>query len=75
MVSARVLSVALAAMAVKHQYIEARSQRDDRDGQAHIALGDADISGCEAGDANRDRTIAIDEILVAVRHALSRCPD
>ena len=40
----------------------------------NIALGYADISGCDAGDANRDRTITIDEILVAVSHALSGCP-
>lgn len=40
----------------------------------NIALGNADISGCEAGDANRDRIVTIDEILVAVSHALSGCP-
>jgi hypothetical protein len=41
----------------------------------NIALGNADISACEAGDANGDRLITIDEILVAVSHALSGCPE
>lgn len=40
----------------------------------NIALG-ADLSGCEAGDANGDRMVTIDEILVAVSHALSGCPE
>jgi hypothetical protein len=41
----------------------------------NMALGSADISGCEAGDANGDRVITIDEILLAVSHALSGCPE
>ncbi len=39
----------------------------------NIALGNADVSGCLAGDGNGDEKITIDEILVAVRNALDGC--
>jgi hypothetical protein len=40
----------------------------------NIALGNADVSTCEAGDANHSTDITIDEILTAVNYALSGCP-
>ena len=40
----------------------------------NVALGDADVSRCEAGDANRDGAIAITELLAAVNNALMGCP-
>lgn len=38
-----------------------------------IALGLGDASACEAGDANGDGQIAINDILVAVQRLLSGC--
>ena len=40
----------------------------------NIALGDADISVCPAGDTNSDHQITIDELLAAVNSALNGCP-
>jgi len=37
------------------------------------ALGDADESTCNAGDASRDGQINVDEILTAVNNALNGC--
>ena len=39
-----------------------------------IALGNADLSTCQAGDANSSGTITVDEILTAVNSALNGCP-
>jgi hypothetical protein len=39
----------------------------------NIALGNAQLSDCTAGDANNDGHITIDEILTAVNNALSGC--
>jgi hypothetical protein len=39
----------------------------------NIALGNADVSTCNAGDASHDGQITIDEILTAVNNALSGC--
>jgi len=39
----------------------------------NIALNDADVSTCLAGDANHDLRITIDEILTAVHNALNGC--
>jgi hypothetical protein len=41
----------------------------------NIALGEADISTCMAGDGNDDMQITIDEILRAVNNALNGCPN
>jgi hypothetical protein len=40
----------------------------------NIALGNANVSTCAAGDLNHDGEITIDEILIAVNSALSACP-
>jgi hypothetical protein len=40
----------------------------------NIALGNAPVTACEAGDADRDGEITVDEILAAVNNALSGCP-
>jgi len=40
----------------------------------NIALGAAPVSGCEFGDVNADGDITVDEILLAISHALSGCP-
>jgi len=40
----------------------------------NIALGNASVEACFAGDANRDGQITIDEILTAVSNALNGCP-
>jgi hypothetical protein len=40
----------------------------------NIALGAAPPFDCVFGDANRDGQITVDEILAAVRNALSGCP-
>ena len=40
----------------------------------NIALGNADISVCSTGDMNHDEQIGVDEILAAVKNALSGCP-
>jgi hypothetical protein len=39
----------------------------------NIALGNAGVRGCTAGDANVDGQITIDEILRAVNVALNGC--
>ena len=39
----------------------------------NIALGSADVSTCEVGDANQDNQITVDEILAAVNNALNGC--
>jgi hypothetical protein len=41
----------------------------------NVALGNAGIETCNAGDANHDGSITIDEILKAVNNALSGCPN
>jgi len=41
----------------------------------NIALGNAAINACAAGDANNDLAITVDEILTAVRNALDGCPN
>jgi hypothetical protein len=46
---------------------------DDIITMVDIALGNAAISACKAGDANHDGTITIDEILTAVNNALNGC--
>lgn len=40
----------------------------------NIALGNADVQTCKAGDANHDDQITVDEILTAVGNALNGCP-
>jgi hypothetical protein len=40
----------------------------------NIALGNAQVTACLAGDANHDMQITIDEILAAVNNALTGCP-
>jgi len=40
---------------------------------AGIALGDAPVSACLAGDANHDGRITVDEIVAAIKHALDGC--
>jgi hypothetical protein len=35
----------------------------------NIALGNADLSACTAGDANHDGQITVDEVLTAVNNA------
>jgi hypothetical protein len=39
----------------------------------NIALGNADVSACRAGDASQDGQITVDEILTAVNNALNGC--
>jgi hypothetical protein len=39
----------------------------------NIALGNADVGTCHAGDANVDGQITVDEILTAVNNALEGC--
>jgi hypothetical protein len=39
----------------------------------NIALGNAAVTACEAGDANHDEQITVDEILTAVNTALKGC--
>jgi len=39
----------------------------------NIALGDASVDTCEAGDSNHDRLVTINEILQAVSNALAGC--
>jgi hypothetical protein len=39
----------------------------------NIALGTTAISTCDAGDANQDGRLTVDEILTAVNNALSGC--
>jgi hypothetical protein len=40
---------------------------------ANIALEVRPVSACEAGDANRDGVITVDEIIIAVNNALNGC--
>ncbi len=40
----------------------------------NIALGNAPLNDCLAGDVNGDGEITIDEILAALRYALNGCP-
>ena len=40
----------------------------------NIALGQASLSECEAGDDTGDGKITVDELVTAVRNALSNCP-
>ena len=39
----------------------------------NIALGNTDVLGCTAGDANHDGQISVNEILTAVNNALNGC--
>jgi len=39
----------------------------------NIALGNAAVSDCLAGDGNQDGAITVDEILKAVNSALNGC--
>jgi hypothetical protein len=39
----------------------------------NIALGNLNVSACQAGDANGDNQITVDEILTAVNNALNGC--
>jgi hypothetical protein len=39
----------------------------------NMALGNAPVSSCTAGDPNRDRQVTVDEILAAVANALQGC--
>ncbi|HEX7408844.1 MAG TPA: hypothetical protein VF515_14510 [Candidatus Binatia bacterium] len=41
----------------------------------NIALGNTPLLNCEAGDANHDGQITVDEILTAVNNALNGCPN
>ena len=41
----------------------------------NIALGNAAVSECQAGDGNFDDQITVDEILTAVTNALNGCPN
>jgi len=40
----------------------------------NIALGNANVDICPAGNANHDAKITVDEILTAVNNALNGCP-
>jgi hypothetical protein len=40
----------------------------------NIALGNANVSTCRAGDANSDGEITINEIIAGVGNALNGCP-
>ena len=40
---------------------------------ALVALGNADVVTCKAGDTNHDSQITVDEILTAVNNALNGC--
>jgi hypothetical protein len=46
---------------------------DDILSMVNIALGNAEMLACTAGDANGDGTITVDEILIAVNNALNGC--
>jgi hypothetical protein len=39
----------------------------------NIALGNAPLGDCAAGNSNSDGAITVDEILAAVSHALNGC--
>jgi hypothetical protein len=47
---------------------------DDILTMVNIALGNADVITCDAGDGNQDGQITVDEILTAVYNALNGCP-
>jgi len=47
---------------------------DDVIKMVNIALGNANLSTCPAGDANGDGDITIEEIIRAVRNLLTECP-
>ena len=40
----------------------------------NIALGNLEVTACEAGDANHDGEITVNEILTAVNNTLNGCP-
>jgi len=40
-----------------------------------IALGERDLIDCKSGDADASGSIEVDEIIRAINHALSGCPD
>jgi hypothetical protein len=40
----------------------------------NIALGNAPLADCPAGNSNSDAAITVDEILAAVNNALNGCP-
>jgi len=40
----------------------------------NIALDNLPVELCPVGDANHDGQITVDEILIAVNHALDGCP-
>jgi hypothetical protein len=40
---------------------------------ANIALSNVPVAMCDAGDANHDGEITVDEILTAVNNALNGC--
>jgi hypothetical protein len=40
----------------------------------NIALATLPLSACEAADANGDRRVTVDELVVAVNNALNGCP-
>ncbi|HXQ20365.1 MAG TPA: hypothetical protein VN812_01740 [Candidatus Acidoferrales bacterium] len=39
----------------------------------NIAFGNTPVTACDAGDANHDGQITVDEILTAVNNALTGC--
>jgi hypothetical protein len=41
----------------------------------NIAIGNAPLSACPAGDRNDDAGITIDELILAVNNAIDDCPD
>ena len=47
--------------------------RDDILSELHIALGNADVQSCTAGDVNSDHRITVDEILTAVNSGVKGC--
>jgi len=53
--------------------VSCREAADEILSLVNIALGNAEVASCEAGDANLDGQITIDEILTAVSNALTGC--
>ena len=47
---------------------------DDLLKMVNIALLSTTATVCDAGDANQDGGISIDELVMAVNHALTGCP-
>lgn len=47
---------------------------DELIGLVRIALGEAELSDCPAGDGNEDGTLTIDDLVRAVNGALDGCP-